>query len=249
MVKIRDDQSDVRVISISGPPLPVDLEFKPVPAAEAFKAHGLSFGRSFGSKSAYAAAHPKAEAIFNANVFTGKQGKVWWGDLDLARDKPVLEKVARKIRCRLYVVREHDGRFENADQTHAEVVKVAVWYTGGRSLVRDRRGFLKRSGLSPTEVSILLKLKRGQFDQRQEPSVALEIGRRMRKMEEAFVPIASADGHKKWGYWWTKPNRNLAGRSPLSVLKSGESIDLCDLTEPTFGMVLFAMSYSHMEII
>ena len=249
MVKIRNNQSPVSIAAISGAPLPVDLEFKPVSASEAFKAHGLSFGRCFGSKSGYASARPKAEVIFNANVFTKNRGKVWWGDLDLERDKPALEKVARKIRSRLFVVREHDGRFENADQAHAEVIKVAVWYTGGRSLVRGRRGFLKRSGLSPTEASVLLKLSRGRFDRRQEPDIALEIERRMRSMEETLIPIASADGHKKWGYWLTKPNLKLDGRSPLSVLKGGGSIDLNVLTEPTFGIVLFAMSYSSMEFI
>ena len=116
--------------------------------------------------------------------------------------------------------------FEKAERPHTEVVNAAVWHTGGRVHVQGRREFLIRSGLSPAEAAFLLRLSRGRFDRRQEPKVALEIGRRMRRLEDTFIPIASKEGHRKWGYWWTRSNAKLAGRCPIRVLKSGETLDL-----------------------
>jgi hypothetical protein len=246
MIEPNDHRSSVQILTLSGTPLPVDLEFKPVPPTEAFKAHGLSMGRCFGSKSAYARANPKREFVPNANVFTKRHGKVWWGDLDLSRDKPALEKIAHQLRCRLYVLTEFDGRFEEAERPHAEVVNAAVWQTGGRVHVQGRREFLNRSGLSSAEAAFLLRLSPGRFDRRQEPKVALEIGRRMRQLEDVFAPIASKEGRRKWGYWWTRPHAKLAGRCPMRVLKSGETLDFAVLTEPTVGIFFFAMKYSLM---
>jgi hypothetical protein len=120
------------VIKLNEPIFPRDFEFKPDALAEAFSAEGLPMGRCFGSKSGYRWAHPDNECVFNANVFCQKAGKIWWGDLDLTRDRPKLEAVARKLRMKLYVLYEGDGRFENADLQHSKVVSLAVWKTGGR---------------------------------------------------------------------------------------------------------------------
>lgn len=72
--------------------------------------------------------------IWNANVFCGTKGKIWWGDFDLVTDKKKLRTVARRLRNRLYLLREHDGRFEKENLPHRAVVKAAVWNTEpGRS--------------------------------------------------------------------------------------------------------------------
>jgi len=120
------------VIHLNEPLYSCDFEFKPDELAEVFGAAGLPVGRCFGSKSGYRFANPDNEFIPNANVFCRKVGKIWWGDLDLTRDRPKLDAVARKLRMKLYVLYEGDGRFENADLQHANVVRLAIWKTGRR---------------------------------------------------------------------------------------------------------------------
>jgi hypothetical protein len=111
-------------------PIPVDHEFKADRQVEqAFSACGLSFGRCFGSKSGYRMAHPDHLFVPNANVFAGRRGKVWWGDLDLACDGPKLQEVSQVLKVRLNVLRELDGRFEKAERPHSQVVRLAIWAT------------------------------------------------------------------------------------------------------------------------
>jgi hypothetical protein len=120
------------VIELTEPLYPRDFEFKPDKFARVFSANGLPIGLCVGSKSGYRLAHPVNKFIPNANVFCRRHGKIWWGDLDLARDKPKLEAIARRLRMRLYVLYEYDGRFENAAQEHSAVVARAIWKTGGK---------------------------------------------------------------------------------------------------------------------
>jgi len=236
----------IETLILTGPPPPLDAEFKRKDFAPVFARNGLGLGRCFGGKSGYRSSHPRSIFIPNANVFSRKHGKIWWGDLDLHNDKAALEKIAQQLRTRLFVLCESDGRFEQAEKPHAEVIKTALWNTGGRAHVPGRRGFLKRSGLSPTEAAFLLRLSPGRFDRRLEPQVALEIARRMIRFEEIFAHIAAKEGYTKWGLWWTQPNAKLTGRSPIQVLRSGEALDFSVLTEPTVGIFFFAMRYSLM---
>ena len=99
-----------------------------------FDRAGLSTGRCFGSKTLYHKAHPNrlGLVIWNGNVFCRKKGKIWWGDFDLVTDKEKLRAVARRLRNRLYLLREHDGRFERENLPHRDVVEAAVWDTGTR---------------------------------------------------------------------------------------------------------------------
>jgi hypothetical protein len=128
----RDPKPSWSVVELKEPIYPRDFEFKPDTLAEAFSAAGLPEGRCFGSKSGYRMANPGNEFVPNANVFCRKAGKIWWGDLDLTRDKPKLEAIARRLRMRLYVLYEFDGRFANAAQKHSTVVAQAIWKTGDR---------------------------------------------------------------------------------------------------------------------
>jgi hypothetical protein len=248
MINTNDNQSPITVISLSGPPLPVDLEFKRKKATQAFEAQGLPMGRCFGSKTAYRNAHPKkCEFIPNANVFTRLGGKVWWGDLDLVRDKRALELVARRLRCRLYVLSEMDGRFEKAAKPHAEVVRDAVWHTGAPARIPGIGRFFRQSGLSPNEAAVLLKVSPRRLTGPQEPKIALEVGRRLGKLVDNFRPIGLKAGYGKWGHWWTKPNKKLGGKSPLQVLKSGEGLDLGKIAPMTFGLFFFSVGFGAMR--
>jgi hypothetical protein len=247
MIQPNEPQPPLTVVSLSGPPLPVDLEFKRRRATAVFESLGLKMGRCFSSKSAYANAHPRRDFIPNANVFTRVGGKVWWGDLDLLRDRQALEQVARRLRCRLYVLREHDGRLDEADEPHAAVDQVAVWHTGGPARVAGVGRFLRESGLSPREAARLLKVSRGRLSGPQAPKTALEVGRRLRRFEEVFRPIGRRAGFGKWGRWWTSPHRKLGGRSPLAAMKSKEGLEIETLVPMTTRLHLFLIGYGAMR--
>jgi hypothetical protein len=120
------------IINLTAPLYPRDFEFKPArPIEGIFSKFGLAVGRCFGSKSGYRTANPGNEFVPNANVFCRTRGKIWWGDLDLILDRPKLEAVSRRLRMRLYVLSEYDGRFANAAQEHSKVLSQAIWKTGG----------------------------------------------------------------------------------------------------------------------
>ncbi len=90
-----------------------------------FSDWGLNLGRLIGmSKTLYRNEHPTHEVYYNANVFT-KNGKIWYGDLDLFYDAAKLEEIAKQVGT-LYVLREMDGRFENEERTEDELKAVAV---------------------------------------------------------------------------------------------------------------------------
>jgi hypothetical protein len=93
---------------------------------EAFVAQRLRLGRMVGaSKTAYYQEHPDNDIYFNANIFTKKDGKIWWGDLDVTLDEPALQEVAKLLNQDLYVLREHDARCDNENLEHQEVEKLA----------------------------------------------------------------------------------------------------------------------------
>ena len=65
-----------------------------------------------GSKSGYRDRYPKNLAVFNSNICT-KEGKVWWGDIDITLSKDALSEIATETGETIYVLYEMDGRFEN----------------------------------------------------------------------------------------------------------------------------------------
>ncbi|MFZ5998015.1 MAG: hypothetical protein ACOYW7_11090 [Nitrospirota bacterium] len=48
--------------------------------------------------------------IFNANIFNARAKKVWFGDLEIERDREALLKLSKKLGP-LYILYEMDGRF------------------------------------------------------------------------------------------------------------------------------------------
>ncbi|MGD0885370.1 MAG: hypothetical protein ABSA46_10965 [Thermodesulfovibrionales bacterium] len=48
--------------------------------------------------------------IFNANIFNARANKIWFGDMEIERDKEALLKLARRVGP-LYILAESDGRF------------------------------------------------------------------------------------------------------------------------------------------
>lgn len=64
------------------------------------------------SKSQYREDHPENLVVFNSNVCT-KNGKIWYGDIDVTRSKENLSMLSNALDEDIYVLREMDGRFEN----------------------------------------------------------------------------------------------------------------------------------------
>ena len=83
---------------------------------QAFIDAGFPPGRMIsGSKSGYVRNHPNSRPVFNARICILGEGIVWWGDLDIARDRDELEKIAISIEKNLYVLRESDAWSEVTD--------------------------------------------------------------------------------------------------------------------------------------
>lgn len=66
-----------------------------------------------GSKSGYGKRFPNNFAIFNANICTRKDGKIWFGDIDITKDEGKLKKLADELHCDVYILYEMDARFNN----------------------------------------------------------------------------------------------------------------------------------------
>ncbi len=52
----------------------------------------------------------KPTTIFNANIFNSQTKKIWFGDLEIERDREALLKLSLRIGP-LYILYESDGRF------------------------------------------------------------------------------------------------------------------------------------------
>jgi hypothetical protein len=79
-----------------------------------------------GSKTAYRNKYPENEVYFNCNIFVLGEGKIWYGDLDLTKDEPILRKLAKSMNQSLYILMEYDGRFENENLEDFDIVSKAV---------------------------------------------------------------------------------------------------------------------------
>ena len=85
-------------------------EFEPtMDFYEVFQRHGLYPGRMIsGGKTA-----PKGHvAVFNSNIVIEKHGKIWYGDINITLERDKLQAVANELCRDLYILREHDARFD-----------------------------------------------------------------------------------------------------------------------------------------
>lgn len=76
---------------------------------------GLSGRMISGSKIAYIQLHPSHKVFFNACMFNEDKQLIWWGDIDLTVDSPLLQELADEIGT-IYVTREYPFRFEGFDK-------------------------------------------------------------------------------------------------------------------------------------
>jgi hypothetical protein len=92
-----------------------------------FESEGLNLGRMIShSKSGYMDKFPGSEVYFNSNIFVLGEGKIWYGDIDVTKERDKLENIAKEIGKDLYILREMDGRFGNENLGDSEIIKRCI---------------------------------------------------------------------------------------------------------------------------
>ncbi len=92
-----------------------------------FTINQLPIGRMMsGSKNGYRLKYPKNFAMFNANIITEKEGKIWFGDLDIDMDNSKLIEVSKLLKENLYILNEMDCRFDQEEQPINILMKRAI---------------------------------------------------------------------------------------------------------------------------
>lgn len=92
-----------------------------------FMENGLPMGRMISmSKSGYRDKNPDNLVVFNANIFVLGEGKIWYGDLDITKERTVLEDIAKELGKDLFILREMDGRFGKENIKDSEIISLAV---------------------------------------------------------------------------------------------------------------------------
>lgn len=66
----------------------------------------------------------KQTTIFNANVYNSRAEKIWYGDLEIERDREALLELSNRLGP-LYILYEMDGRFLRRPPTPARIQSVA----------------------------------------------------------------------------------------------------------------------------
>lgn len=95
-----------------------------------FYDYGFLMGRMVcQSKSEYISENPNNLVIFNANIITSSNGKIWYGDLDLTKDGNLLIGIAEELGEPLYILREQDARFAEENKPNDILIAKAVWNT------------------------------------------------------------------------------------------------------------------------
>lgn len=89
------------------------------------------------SKTEYKDANPNSVVYFNANILTIKEGKIWYGDLDLTKDAEGLKRVAAKLGETLFVLKELDCRFDDEMKPIDELIVLAIWNTTEETPFKD----------------------------------------------------------------------------------------------------------------
>jgi hypothetical protein len=79
--------------------------------------------------SAHKTAPQGCRCVWNGNVISPSQGKVWYGDLNLTKEGQLLKKVAEEAGEPLYVLREMDARFGTEKDSIELLMQRAVWNT------------------------------------------------------------------------------------------------------------------------
>lgn len=118
-------------------PFPSDFKPKGSTPEKIAEYHLGSMGRMVGgSKSIYRHDNPDHMVIFNANILTKQNGKIWHGDLDITKDLSVLREMAEDLERSVFVFYEMDARFGKEDDVDFSLRALEI-HEDGRVLLRD----------------------------------------------------------------------------------------------------------------
>lgn len=87
-----------------------------------FRERGLNHGRLIGfSKSSYRENNKGNDVLFNCNIFTSEDGKIWWGDLNITQDANKLQEITNILNKEMVIVPEMMGRFGFEERPFEEI--------------------------------------------------------------------------------------------------------------------------------
>jgi hypothetical protein len=114
----------------------------------ASKILGMNGRMISGSKSGYYNRYPKNIAVFNANVCTKNEGKIWFGDIDLTLSREELSELSRSLETDVYVLYEMDARFENEASPKLENALVVFSQDGSYKVGKRYEDYLDSESLT-----------------------------------------------------------------------------------------------------
>jgi hypothetical protein len=91
------------------------------------------------SKSRYRKDNPKDIILFNSNIFIEIDSiprKVWFGDLNVTKQKEQLQELSKKLNTKLYCLYEYDGRWLSEEKTDLARA-VVVFNTHADPILRE----------------------------------------------------------------------------------------------------------------
>lgn len=105
------------------------------------------------SKSGYRDRYPRNLAMFNANVCTKEEGKLWYGDIDLTISREQLSELAKSLETDVYVLYEMDARFENEASPKLENAVVIFRQDGSCKIGKSYEEYLDSETLTRKPVN------------------------------------------------------------------------------------------------
>ena len=98
---------------------------------------GMSGRMISSSKGRYRHDNPQNIVYFNANVCTQKDGKMWYGDIDLTVESEKIIEAAKELNLKLLILSESDARFDNEEKPLLDEAMATVSNKGEISFKHD----------------------------------------------------------------------------------------------------------------
>ncbi len=118
-------------------------------------------GRMVGySKSRYRYNNSNNLIVFNANICTKSQGKIWYGDLDITKDLDLLKTIAKEINEDIIILSEHNARFENELKPNLREFIIRIHPDSSFILGENYSKYKETNGVLLLDNSIIYKDKK-----------------------------------------------------------------------------------------
>lgn len=92
-----------------------------------FSYFGMTSGRILSEhKSEYKKLYSTDHILFNANVFTLEEGKIWYGDINLTQEYNLLQSISEQLDRDIYILNELDGRYDNEFLPSSKIIEKAI---------------------------------------------------------------------------------------------------------------------------